>query len=385
MKKYIYLFVAFALIALVSCKPDPVEVQNEDIVLLDSIGWWWENDCPEDLSAASTTVETDTAIKLNFFGWGEDEDRAFELNMPGSGNFRRVLLEYTMCGWNQGPADWDMTTEIRIKNPQDNQWYELQRIITPYGGNFKSGWQKKFYFDVTHLLPMLVQDGPVEFKIFYCGWDATDTKSHACRLKFYFFDGEPEYGNPTFIGKVYDSFTSGTNGYRAWSYGIPSTPIEADERMGYREIHLPEGTKSALLRVCISGHGQERLKAQQAGEAFRGKFPGRTIKVENPAEFDRNWYTIKYNGKTWGERGFIWEENGGGKNYAQAGTYKYDRAGWGPGKPVNVHYWMIYDIPEDGVLKLDLDLEEYISHFEEPNADGVASYYVMADIFGFDR
>lgn len=387
MKKLIYFFVAASVLLLATGCPNekPVEWTGDDIVLLDSLGWWWESDCPENLDLASQTVETDTAIKLNFFGWNEDEDRRFELNMPDNGNFRRVLLEYTMCGWNQGPADWDMTTEIWIKNKETEEWYELQRVITPYGGYFDQTWHKTYYFDVTHLLPLLMQAGPEEFKIFYCGWDATDKKAHACRLKFYFFDGEPQYGNCTYVGKVYDSFTSGTNGYRAWAYGVAKAPIEAAERLGYREIQLPAGTKAALLRVCISGHGQEMLKAQQAEEQYRGKFPGRKFAIVNPAEFDKNWYTIKYNGKTWGERGYIWEKNSGSHSYRQSGTYSYDRAGWGPGKPVNVQYWMIHDIPEDGKITLDFDLDEYQSHFDEPNANGVASYYIVADIFGFDR
>jgi len=382
--KKIYFFAILAII-MVACKPkennqEPV-VETAPIELVDSLGWWWEKDCPEDLTAAVATAETESKIRLHFYGWSENEDSLFSIHMPGEGNYRRVLLEYTMCGWGERPADWDMTTEVRILDPRDSTWYELQRAFTPYGGYFDATWEKKFYMDVTHLMPLLMAESDVKFKIFYCGWDATETMAHALKLKFYFFEGEPEYGNVLGIQNVYNSFTSGNNGYRAWAYGVAKAPIEDDERLGLRTIQLPEGTKRAMLRVCITGHGQEASTVSN----YKGYFPGRSKAANNPAEFDKNYYTIVLNGEPMEKRGFIWEVNSNGKNYKQAGTYTYGRAGWGPGKPGNTQYWMINDIPEDGVITLDLNLDEYISDRTEPNAEYVANYYVMADVIAYDK
>lgn len=380
------LFILITLILLSACKntssPDtPSEPSKID--MLDSLGWYWEKDCPENLDSAIYTVATDSAIKLEFYGWAEDKDRRFSLQMPSSGSFRRVLLEYTMCAWAEGCSDWDMLTEIWLRNPVDSQWYELQRAITPYGRRFTAGWEKHFYMDVTHLLPILMQEQPVEFKVFYGGFDASETRAHAFRLKFYFFDGENKYGKPTYCTKIYDSFTSGNNGYRAWAYGIDTASIEAPERLGLRQVQLPPGTTKALLRVCFTGHGQEVSTSQECqGHEYQGYFPGRGTKASNPAEFDRNWYTLIINGEAWKERGFIWENNRG--NYDQAGNQTYNRAGWGPGKPANTHYWMLNEIPADGRITIDLDLDEYVSNCTSPNAAYVANYYVMADIFAFE-
>jgi len=373
-------------IVLVACKTKEPVVTQAPVELIDSVGWWWEKDCPENLTQAKATAETESPIRLHFYGWNDNEDSLFAIQMPKVGNCRRVLLEYTMCGWNQGPADWDMTTEVRILDPRDSTWYELQRAFTPYGGSFSSSWKKVFYMDVTHYLPLLTAEESVKFKIFYCGWDATDTKAHALKLKFYFFEGENQYGNVIGMQNVYNSLTSGNNGYRAWAYGVASAPIESDERLGLRTIQLPEGTKHALLRVCITGHGQEVSTASDYDDGkYNGYFPGRSKKASNPAEFDENWYTVVYNGNPLEKRGHIWEINQNGKNYTQAGTYKYNRAGWGPGKPGNTQYWMINDIPADGRITLDLNLDEYISDRNEPNAAYVANYYVMADIFAYDK
>lgn len=385
MKPVYALCLAFGLLAACADPNQPTPTKPaQPAQMLDSIGWYWERECPEDLTTAATIVQTDSAIRLSFFGWNEQEDYRFALPMP-QGTFRLVLLEYTMCGWNKGPAQWDMTTELFIQNPQDNQWYELQRAITPYGGNFPPSWNKKFYIDVTHWLPVLASGQQVAFKIYYGGWDATETNAHALQLKFYFFTGENPMGTPLSIHKVYDSFASGNNGYRAWAYGVQKAPIEDDARLGLRTFQLPKGTQQALFRVCITGHGQERsTSVQETGHAYQGYFVGRATKASNPAEFDPNWYTLRYNGQTIPERGYIWELNSGNRNYNQAGTYTYSRAGWGPGKPANVHYWLLTDIPADGKITLDLDLDDYISNCEEPNAAYVANYYVMADLFTFE-
>jgi len=384
--KKVYIFAVLAII-MAACTPKEQPVVYEGpIDLIDSVGWWWEKDCPENLGGAVAIASTESPVKLHFYGWGENEDTLFSIRMPEYANYRRVLLEYTMCGWNKGPAEWDMTTEIRILDPRDSTWYELQRAFTPYGGSFNASWEKKFYMDVTHMLPLLTAEESVKFKIFYCGWDATATKAHAVNLKFYFFGRDDQAAKVIGIQNVYNSIISGNNGYRAWAYGVASAPIESDERLGLRTIQLPTGTKKALLRVCITGHGQESSTASKYGDGkYNGYFPGRSKKANNPAEFDENWYTIVYNGTPLKKRGHIWELNSGEHNYKQAGTYSYSRAGWGPGKPANTQYWMITDIPEDGKITLDLNLDEYISDREEPNAEYVANYYVMADIFAYDK
>lgn len=386
MKKFL-LFILSMVALCFACKRSGSNNGNSNvepdgpIVLVDSTGWLWADSLRDDLSSAVAVAEMSEPMKLFFYGWGDDDDTTFQVQMP-SGSFGKVILEYTMCGWNKGPADWDMTTEIRIKDKSTGEWYEFQRAFTPYGGSFSASWNKKFYMDVTHLLPILTQSGPAEFKVFYCGWDATETKAHAFSMKFYFFDGANRYGaNILSCQKVYDSFLSGNNGYRAWAYGIDTASIEAPNRLGERSIVLPEGTKRALLRVCITGHGQEKSTVDN----YKGYFPGRKKKPINPAEFDENWYKIKINGEVMPIVGHVWELNSKGKNYKQAGTYQYDRAGWGPGKPGNAQYWIIRDIPESREIKIDLDLDEYVSDRTKPNAEYVANYYVMADIFALDK
>ena len=382
MKQSSYILSALLLSTLLltfpACRRDDVDLRFRDIRLsqVDSIGWYWEIDDPLRGKQPLITVATEP-MPLHFFGWEAKDDSVVHLSFPkNTSRCNRVWLTYRMGGWNQGPAEWDMTTMIKIYDRQNNQWLELVRAITPYGGRFNADWEKIFYIDITEFLPLL--QGDVDLRIFYCGWDATDKRAHTAQLTFSFFEERTSFGEQLGRQKIYDSTlpNEGGNGYRAWSYGVQGWSIEDATRLGPRTIDIPAGTNQVLLRVCITGHGQDAYNGD-------GYFPNRAnTAATNCAEFDHNHYTISLNGQVMDLVGDIWEINMGTNNYSQAGTYKYNRAGWGPGKPCNIHHWMIGKIPPKGEqLTIDFDLEEYISPCTKPNDDKVACYYVMADAF----
>ena len=384
MKKSFIGVILLLAVGMMSCKPvNPViPPEDEDTVLVqmrqvDSIGWIWGDSCVTDPTAGAAFSVQTNEMRMHFFGWNAEEDSLITVSFPQStASYGRALLTYRMCGWNEGPAEWDMTTMIQILDKSTGQWLEFVRAITPYGGSFGPDWQKIFYIDISEFLPML--QGDTQFRIFYCGWDATDKRAHAVQLTFSFFEETNPYGTPCGWQKVYDSTlpNDGGNGYRAWSYGVEGWSIEDASRLGLRTIEIPAGTKNVLLRVCITGHGQDAYNGT-------GIFPNRLIqKAINCAEFDHNRYEVWLDGEKTDLIGDIWELNGKKHNYSQAGTWKYNRAGWGPGKPCNIHHWLITGIPTKGKqLTLDFDLEEYISPCTKPNDDKVACYYVMADAF----
>lgn len=387
MKKWmIVLGMLYASVCLNAQVPQDGGGENDDlstITLTDRKGWFKLADCPVDMSANHDKVQSEK-MRLQFFGWSPENDYPFTLNFPTDKTYGRCILQYTMSG-DPRPADWDQLTEVQIYNPNDGFWYEISRVITPYGGSFTRIWKMDYYFDVTEFLPLLQNPDGAQFRIYYGGFDATTSKAHAATLTFHLFEGEPENGPVVFTAQVYDSFRNGNNGYRAWAYGVQGHSIEADERLGAREIELPENVHSGWLRVCFSGHGQEALN--EAGDGYASvlpSFPNREdYEVMNPAEFDINTYTVKLHGQTAEQVGVIWEDNS--NNYYQAGTYKYDRAGWGPGKPANVHWWYVENLPAGDKWKIDIDLEEYISNRNAPNAGYVANYYVSATFFGLEQ
>ncbi len=306
-------------------------------------------------------------MKLHFFGWGEEQDFSFNLTFPKDKEYERVIIAYTMTSFFEGPASYDNTTMLFVRNKTDGQWYELTRAFTPYGNAFNSSWSKTFWIDVSEYSFML--SGDTEFRLYYGGFDATPTRSHAVRLDFNLYEGKPSK-KVVWTSKVYDSSRDGNSGYRGWSYGVKGHDIEDASRLGKREFTLPQEVKSLLMKVAVSGHGHDQ-----------GRFIERTGYVtRNAAEFDENTYTIVINGVTQKKTGRIFYSNK--DNYPQAGTYLYDRANWAPGNPLNVHYWTITPPESSRWLSLDLNLEKFESQFTDPKAEGCAQYIVEVDLFG---
>ncbi|HIW10831.1 MAG TPA: hypothetical protein H9888_04935 [Candidatus Rikenella faecigallinarum] len=351
---------------------------NQGAQLLDRAPYYEKY--PEELTtkASPSTVVTSGAIPLYFFGWGMDNDYKFSLTFPDTQtkSYRRAILNYTMGGMNGGPNDWDYTTMIFVKDKTTGNWYEITRAITPYGGSFDASWSKTFYMDVTDYLPML--SGATEFRIYFDGdWGGPNGtgKRHTVTLTFDLYEGEPER-TTVWSAKVYDSHENDNTGYRRWGYGFSGeNDIEGAARMGERTFTIPANVKSIEMKATFTGYGHDQ-----------GTFPNRTgYSTNNCAEFDYNTYTVTVNGVSAAYPGTIFVECG--DNYAQAGTYYFDRANFCPGNPAHTHYWKILDVPEGGgQMTLNLDLEAFISEFEGPKSDdGVASYFVEVDLFGFDK
>lgn len=312
------------------------------------------------------------AHRLSFFGWGEQNDKQFAMELPSDvSGIDRVLLEYRMGAWGERPGEWDNTTMLFVEDKLTGERYEIARAISPYGNSFSSTWSKTFWLDVTEYLPML--SGTTTFYLYYGGWDATDTRAHTATFTFNYYKGEPQR-NVVFTHELYDSSRDGNSGYRAWAYGVKGHDIEDVSRLGERTVEVPQAVQSLEMRVAITGHGHDPGKFVERGNYY----------TRNAAEFDENFYEFVVNGSRQSIKGHIFYDNF--TTYYQSGTYIHDRANWGPGLPINVQYWSIAR-PANGYgkLTLDLDLEEFISTMSEPNAEGVAQYIVQVNLFGYDR
>ena len=363
----------FALLALLlaACNnntPTPEKEEPNVTMQLTRESFYYAN--PESRTPLHTIASEEH--RLSFFGWGESTDKAFTMELPSDvSNVDRVLLEYRMGAWNKGPGEWDNTTMLFIEDKASGERYEIARAITPYGGGFGKYWNKTFWLDVTEYLPML--SGSTNFYLYYGGWDANDNRAHTVTITLNYYKGTPKR-NVIFTHELYDSSKNGNSGYRGWAYGVAGYNIEDSERLGERTIEIPEEVKSLEMRIAITGHGHDQ-----------GSFTERPgYQTLNAAEFDHNYYDVVVNGTPAAEKGYIYYSNA--DTYKQAGTYLYDRANWGPGLPITVHYWKIARPDEGfGTLSLDLNLEEFVSEMTATNAEGVAQYIVQVNLFGYDK
>lgn len=316
-------------------------------------------------SSAPSHEVVSQKIRLEHTGWG-DNYGTFTLDFPEQSS-KRIILEYTMGCEGERPADYDNTTIFFVKDKATEEWHEIVRAFTPFGGLFESDWTKRFYLDVTEFQSLL--QGQTEFRYYYGGFDARENMAHAVTLKFIHYKGTPER-ELLAVKNIYNSASSDNCGNRAWVYGIESHDIEAEERLGVRNVTIPKGTKEIELRLSITGHGHDQ-----------GTFPDLGTTAVNAAEFDENIYTLTVNGTKQSQQGRIFYSNA--NNYVQMGTYNYDRANWAPGNPANIHYWRIErEAVGNDKLTLDIDLQRFISQFNGPtDNDGVARYIVQGDIF----
>ena len=198
---------------------------------------------------------------------------------------------------------------------------------------FSPNWVQRYTYDVTDFAPLL--KGPVMMRAFYGGWST----GFNVTISFEFIEGTP----PRNVIDI-QNLWSGSNSY-----------ADIQTILSDSLVNIPSEVKNSMLRVTISGHGQD------------GEFtPGVNYFVDVNGS---NVYTQE-----------IWRDDCGEVAlYPQGGTWVYDRANWCPG---------------DKATTRNHELTSYINNGEEnslgfdiyrPNWNpSEASYIYDAQLFTFE-
>ena len=217
--------------------------------------------------------------------------------------YRKILMHYDMACSSSGCSGWDYTTKIIIlkesgeldidNNPIFINNQTISNVVTPYGtymqGNgtegFSPNWVQRYTYDVTDFAHLLVDS--VKMRAFYGGWST----GFNVTLNFEFIEGTP----PRNVIDV-QSLWSGSSSYSSIS-GVLNDTL----------VYIPDGSKNSIMRVTISGHGQD-------GEFTQGV--DYHVKLNNNSLYTQE----------------IWRDDcGENPLYPQGGTWIYDRANWCPG------------------------------------------------------
>ena len=217
--------------------------------------------------------------------------------------YRKILMHYDMACSSSGCSGWDYTTKIIIlkesgeldidNNPIFINNQTISNVVTPYGtymqGNgtegFSPNWVQRYTYDVTDFAHLLVDS--VKMRAFYGGWST----GFNVTLNFEFIEGTP----PRNVIDV-QSLWSGSSSYSSISGALNDTLV-----------YIPDGSKNSIMRVTISGHGQD-------GEFTQGV--DYHVKLNNNSLYTQE----------------IWRDDcGENPLYPQGGTWIYDRANWCPG------------------------------------------------------
>lgn len=250
----------------------------------------------------------------------------------------RVIATLKLEAPKDGVDPWDRRGALYLVN-ENRQRFEIMRFMTPFA---RDGQWK---IDVTDFLPLFV--GQESFLCFIDTW------------------------RNGFLASVYLDFYPGKIEHRPISVVNlwQGEPIMGDTQMPIKNffdqktVLVPEGTKSARVRIMATGHGQEP-------------------NTSNAAEFMPIERTLTVNGQSFVNS--LWKTD----NYLnplrpQKGTWKYDRAGWGPGSVVEP--WLI-DITNQTIGAHDLTLDYQLAPYtnEAKDAGNPPIHWIESQVIFYD-
>lgn len=211
--------------------------------------------------------------------------------------------------------------------------FELLSFVTPYGIGLDFGFGGKTWeFDLTDFGPILKGNKRLLM-------DRGGQWQEQMDIKFLFIKGTP-VRNVRSIRQVWPVIST--------SY----TNLLSNSRFEPRIIDLDPDVKYLKLKAAVTGHGQE------------GEFIPRTHSLNlngGPAE-------MFWQG---------WTECSNNPVYPQGGTWIYDRAGWCPGAPTDVHEWEVLSaVQGEDQFSLDYGIN---------TANGTSNYIVNIQMIEYDE
>lgn len=212
----------------------------------------------------------------------------------------RVICTLTLAETPDGLDKWDRIANLYLYD-EHGERFEILRYMTPYHKAYT--WQA----DVTDLLPLLTGRRKMELscETYGPGWLVT--------VDFDFYPG-PLKRRPYKVVNLWNTVAVIGEADKPFAEAVPVKTIAIDP-----------AARHVAARLVVTGHGQ-------------------APNTDNAAEFISLWRKLTVNGqKTYTNT--LWKTD----NYLnpcrpQGGTWKYDRAGWGPGTVVEP--WIV-DITRD--------------------------------------
>ena len=250
------------------------------------------SDCTYNYSRhKDTKIQVFKNVHMNY----SQRNFSTQVNFPQAHEtFSKVMLNLHLRCPSGGCDPWDRWASIYLLG-DNNQKIELFRFITPYrvGVDLSE--------DITDLRPLLV--GRKTLEVFIDTWVGSGWLVSA---DINFTPGTPERK----VVKVIPIFSP-----KAFYYGKEYQP-----QFLTKEINIPKGVTSGVLRTYLTGHGQQN--------------------TNNCAEFCNKTQTVELDTRILQEKS-IWRNNCAQTRTlgTQHGTWRTSRQGWCPGD--KVYPWSI--------------------------------------------
>ena len=245
------------------------------------------------ISHDEITIVTDPSKGINsFVKWAEFPVEDKEV--------RRITMNVTLAYPDDRPiAHWDYMDRIKIlrQGGKDGELldFEIGRMLTPYGSNFKEDWSYTWKVDVTDFQAFLRDSVEIEYihsgyEPPSLGWDLTIG---------FDIDLGPAIADFISVQKMWNG---------GFQYGNPENPIE--EKLSPIKIKKEKNAGFGRLRIQHTGHGMDR--------------------PSGCSEFCSRWREVIFDDEVIDHRD-LWKDCGNNPLYPQGGTWIFDRAYWCPG------------------------------------------------------
>ncbi|MBK6282854.1 MAG: peptide-N-glycosidase [Draconibacterium sp.] len=280
-------------------------------------------------------INTDPSSGVKSFkAWGVFSEKTKDL--------RRITMKVTLAYPEDRPiAHWDYMDRIKIlrkggvKGKTIN--YEIGRMLTPYGSNFKEGWSYTWKIDVTDFESFLRDS--VEIEYLHSGYESPDL-GWDLTIDFNVLFGPP-VARFISVEKMWDG---------NFQYGNPENDIE--KSLAPIKIKTAKGASFGRFRIQHTGHGMDE--------------------PSGCSEFCSRWRDLIFDGNVIDHRN-MWKDCGENPLYPQGGTWIFDRAYWCPGD------LQVPDIIDVKLTKskhtLDLDMEPITAKNIDQPKEQITSYF----------
>jgi len=296
-------------------------------------------------SATSQTINVVTHNKVTIVTnpkKGENSFREWGVFPNEKQEVRRIKMKVTLAyPEDRAIAHWDYMDRIKIlrkggvKGKDIN--YEIGRMLTPYGSNFKEGWNYTWTVDVTDFETFLRDS--VEIEYIHTGYESPDL-GWDLTIDFEYLFG-PAVADFISVEKMWDG---------NFQYGNPENDIE--ESLKPITIKRKKDASFGRFRIQHTGHGMDR--------------------PSGCSEFCSRWRELVFDGEVVDHRD-MWKDCGENPLYPQGGTWIFDRAYWCPG---DLQVPDVIDIPmTKSKHLLDLNMEPFTANNKDQPKEQITSYF----------
>uniref|UniRef100_UPI0032166AA9 peptide-N-glycosidase F-related protein n=1 Tax=uncultured Draconibacterium sp. TaxID=1573823 RepID=UPI0032166AA9 len=295
------------------------------------------------VTAQTTNVKTHDKVLINtnpaegvksFKQWGVFPSESKEI--------RRIVMNLTLAyPEDRAIAHWDYMDRVKILRKGGingkNIDFEIGRMLTPYGSNFKEDWSYTWSIDVTDFQAFLRDS--VEIEYIHSGYENPDL-GWDLTLDFDILYG-PQVADFISVDKMWTG---------NFEYGNPENDIE--KQLAPIGIERSEKAAFGRFRIQHTGHGMDR--------------------PSGCSEFCSRWRELKFDNEIVDHRD-MWKDCGNNPLYPQGGTWIFDRGYWCPG---DLQEPDVVDIPLSKLKHtLDLDMEPFTANDIKQPREQISSYF----------